>query len=242
MRSAASPSTSATRRSCRRARPAIVERLHVRAHARPRCAQGQPLAELYVPDWVAAQEEFLSRQRACRAASLRALVDAARAAHAPGRHDRRADSRSSRRAARCSRASRSPRRSSGVRHRADGARGHDGDAGRDAVPHQRPRPRVWVNAEVPESQAALVRPGRARRGDAARRCPARPSRAGCRRSCPRSTRRRARSRRAIELANPGGRLVPGMFVQMHVHATATRAQGAAGADRGGDPDRPAHAS
>src|SRR4051794_32526575 len=40
----------------------FVERLHVRATLDP-VSKGQPLAELYVPDWVAAQEEYLSARR-----------------------------------------------------------------------------------------------------------------------------------------------------------------------------------
>jgi Cu(I)/Ag(I) efflux system membrane fusion protein len=39
-----------------------IERLHVRATL-DRVSKGQPLAELYVPDWIAAQEEFLSVRR-----------------------------------------------------------------------------------------------------------------------------------------------------------------------------------
>src|SRR5256884_7522236 len=39
-----------------------IERLHVRATL-DRVNKGQPLADLYVPDWVAAQEEFLSVRR-----------------------------------------------------------------------------------------------------------------------------------------------------------------------------------
>ena len=40
----------------------FVEKLYVRAALDP-IAKGQPLAELYVPDWVAAQEEFLAVKR-----------------------------------------------------------------------------------------------------------------------------------------------------------------------------------
>src|SRR5712692_857287 len=40
----------------------FVERLYVRAPLDP-VRKGQPLAELYVPDWVAAQEEYLSVKR-----------------------------------------------------------------------------------------------------------------------------------------------------------------------------------
>ena len=39
-----------------------VERLHVRATL-DRVTKGQPLVDVYVPDWVAAQEEFLSLKR-----------------------------------------------------------------------------------------------------------------------------------------------------------------------------------
>ena len=53
-----------------------VERLHVRAPL-DRVAAGQPLVELYVPEWVAAQEEFLAVRR-LRGEGLDPLVDAAR--------------------------------------------------------------------------------------------------------------------------------------------------------------------
>lgn len=54
----------------------FVERLHVRAPLDP-VRKGQPLAELYVPDWVAAQEEFLSVRR-MTGTRLEALVEGAR--------------------------------------------------------------------------------------------------------------------------------------------------------------------
>ena len=53
-----------------------VERLLVRATL-DRVAPGQPLAELYVPDWIAAQEEFLALRR-MSGADLLPLIDAAR--------------------------------------------------------------------------------------------------------------------------------------------------------------------
>src|SRR6266404_8524639 len=58
----------------------FLERLYVRAPLDP-VRQGQPLAELYVPDWVAAQEEYLSAKRISAQAagkSIDGLVDAAR--------------------------------------------------------------------------------------------------------------------------------------------------------------------
>jgi Cu(I)/Ag(I) efflux system membrane fusion protein len=55
---------------------AYVERLYVRATL-DRVARGQALVDLYVPDWVAAQEEFLALKRAAPAAPAD-LIDAAR--------------------------------------------------------------------------------------------------------------------------------------------------------------------
>lgn len=55
---------------------AYVERLHVRATL-DYVEQGQALADLYVPEWVAAQEEFLSVQR-LRGGDFAELIDAAR--------------------------------------------------------------------------------------------------------------------------------------------------------------------
>ena len=54
----------------------FVERLNVRAPLDP-VRRGQALAELYVPDWVAAQEEYLSARR-MSGTRLEALVDGAR--------------------------------------------------------------------------------------------------------------------------------------------------------------------
>ncbi len=54
----------------------FVERLYVRATL-DRVARGQPLVELYVPEWIAAQEEFLSVRR-MQGTDLASLVDGAR--------------------------------------------------------------------------------------------------------------------------------------------------------------------
>jgi len=54
----------------------FVERLHVRAPLE-RVRKGQPLADLYVPDWVAAQEDYLSVKR-MQSADLTGLLDGAR--------------------------------------------------------------------------------------------------------------------------------------------------------------------
>ncbi len=61
-RSAASPSTSATWRSCRRASAVSSSGCMCARRSIP-VRKGQPLVELYVPDWVAAQEEYLAVKR-----------------------------------------------------------------------------------------------------------------------------------------------------------------------------------
>src|SRR5262249_21648134 len=53
-----------------------VERLLVRAALDP-VRKGQPLAEIYAPDWVAAQEEYLTVQRMA-GSNMDALLDGAR--------------------------------------------------------------------------------------------------------------------------------------------------------------------
>ena len=54
----------------------FVEKLHVRAPLDP-VRKGQPLAELYVPEWIAAQEEYLSVRRMA-GTRLESLIDGAR--------------------------------------------------------------------------------------------------------------------------------------------------------------------
>ena len=66
-----------------------VERLHVRATL-DRVAKGQPLADLYVPDWIAAQEEFLG-VRAYAGREPRVAGRCGAPAHASGGHERSPD-------------------------------------------------------------------------------------------------------------------------------------------------------
>ena len=53
-----------------------VEKLFVRAPLDP-VRKGQPLLQLYVPDWVAAQEEYLAIKRMPAGADTAGLLDAA---------------------------------------------------------------------------------------------------------------------------------------------------------------------
>jgi len=73
---------------------------------------------------------------------------------------------------------------------------------------------VWANAEVPESQAALLRPG----AQVQARSPAVPGASfdGKVQALLPEVNPATRTLKArMELANPGGRLVPGMFVSMN---------------------------
>ncbi|MES2298467.1 MAG: efflux RND transporter periplasmic adaptor subunit [Pseudomonadota bacterium] len=56
---------------------AFVEKLYVRSAFEP-VRKGQPLVELFVPDWLAAQEEFLAVRRMGNGAPAAGLLDAAR--------------------------------------------------------------------------------------------------------------------------------------------------------------------
>src|SRR5204863_5996302 len=57
----------------------FLERLYVRAPLDP-VRKGQPLAELYVPDWGGAQEEYLSAKRISAQTDAKGLGDLAQAA------------------------------------------------------------------------------------------------------------------------------------------------------------------
>ena len=137
-----------------------VERLHVRAQY-DSVAAGQPLADLYVPEWLAAQEELLALKASAQPASA-ALADAARARlRLLGMPD-----------AEIARVERDGKPSARVTVTAPqggivweiGAR--DGMAVMPGTTLFKLAGigSVWVTADVPEAQAALVRDGRAGRG------------------------------------------------------------------------------
>src|SRR5207237_6420729 len=54
----------------------FLERLYVRAPLDP-VRKGQPLAELYVPEWIAAQEEYLTAKRIGQQTGVKGLAEAA---------------------------------------------------------------------------------------------------------------------------------------------------------------------
>ena len=186
-----------------------VERLHVRATL-DRVAKGQPLVDLYVPDWVAAQEEFLAIKR-MQGNDLASLVDGARQRmRQAGMLDEqiRQVEASGRTQARIT--VKAPL--GGVVVELMAREGMTVMAGTTLF-RINGLSTVWANAEVPESQSALLRPGVRVQA----RSPAAPGTSfdGKVQAILPEVNPVTRTLKArLELANPGERLVPGMFVTM----------------------------
>jgi len=187
----------------------FVEKLHVRATL-DRVSEGQPLADLYVPEWVAAQDEFLSVSR-MQGSDLASLVDGAR-------QRMRQVGMSDAQIALVERSGRTQPRVTitaprgGVVSELTVREGTTVMSGATLFRINGTHT-VWANAEVPESQAALLRPG----AQVQARTPALPGmifdgRVQALLPEVNATTRTLKAR--LELANPSGRLVPGMFVQM----------------------------
>ncbi|MBS74168.1 MULTISPECIES: efflux RND transporter periplasmic adaptor subunit [Variovorax] len=186
-----------------------VERLNVRATL-DQVKKGQALAELYVPDWIAAQEEFLSVQR-MRGTDLASLVDGARQRmRQVGMNDGQIElvARSGRTQPRITLAA----PIGGVVTELAAREGMTVSAGTTLF-RINGLATVWANAEVPESQAALVRLG----ARVQARTPAAPGETfdGKVQAILPDVNPATRTLKArMELTNPTGRLVPGMFVSM----------------------------
>ena len=187
----------------------FVERLQVRATLH-RVAKGQALAELYVPDWIAAQEEFLSVRR-MQGSDMAELVDGARQRMRQAGMDEALIEL-------VERSGRTQPRFTvmapigGVVTELMAREGMTVMAGATLF-RINGTATVWANAEVPESQAALLRPGAKVRA----RSPAAPGasfegRVQALLPEVNPTTRTLKAR--LELGNPDGHLVPGMFVQM----------------------------
>ena len=193
-----------------------VERLNVRATL-DQVKKGQALAELYVPDWIAAQEEFLSVQR-MRGTDLASLVDGARQRmRQVGMNDGQIElvARSGRTQPRITLVA----PIGGVVTELAAREGMTVSAGTTLF-RINGLATVWANAEVPESQAAMVRMG----ARVQARTPAAPGETfdGKVQAILPDVNPATRTLKArVELTNPTGRLVPGMFVSMQF--TDTRA-------------------
>jgi Cu(I)/Ag(I) efflux system membrane fusion protein len=192
----------------------FVERLYVRAPLDP-VRKGQPLAELYVPEWVAAQEEYLSIKRMPNADA--ALLDAARQrmrlvgmiddqirlVESTGKtHSRLMISAPI----------------SGVIAELGAREGMTVMAGAPLF-RINGLGTVWVNAEVPENLAAMIRPGSAVEA----RTPALPGtifKGKVSAILPEVNAATRTLKARIEVANPSGQLVPGMFASIGLRSAA----------------------
>ena len=185
---------------------AFVERLHVRALLDP-VRKGQSLAELYAPDWVAAQEEYLTVKR-MTGEGVPSLLDGAqqrmRLAGMTEDHIRLIQTTGKVH----------PRLT--VTAPAGGIIAELGVREGSTVMSGAPLFRinglgtVWINAELPERQAALVRPGAL----VEVRTQAFPDvvlKGRVNAVLPEVTAPTRTIRVRIEVANPGGRLAAGMF-------------------------------
>lgn len=193
----------------------FVEKLFVRATL-DRVAKGQPLAELYVPDWVAAQEEFLA-VRKMQGEGMAALVDGARQRmRQAGMSDALIAQVEKAGAVQARFTISAPVAGSVVELAV--REGMTVMAGATLF-RINALDSVWVNAEVPEAQAALLQAG----------MPVEASAAGfsgqvfkgrVQAILPEVEASTRTLKARIELANPGGKLAPGMFVRIALGGAA----------------------
>ncbi len=184
----------------------FVEKLYARAPL-DRVRKGQPLAEIYAPEWVAAQEEYFSVRR-MHGSGVEALVSAARQRMllaGMSEEQVRQVEESGRVHARMT-----------LRSPVNGVVAELGAReGMTVMPGAmlfriNGLATVWVNAEVPESQAALVRPGNMVEA----RTPAWPGtvfKGRVSAILPEVNPATRTLKARVELVNREGRLTPGMF-------------------------------
>ncbi|HEV2041834.1 MAG TPA: efflux RND transporter periplasmic adaptor subunit [Casimicrobiaceae bacterium] len=192
----------------------FLERLHVRAPLDP-VRKGQPLAELYIPDWVAAQEEYLTAKRISAQSTVRSLAGLDEGARQRMRLAGMNDNQIA-----------AVEASGKVQTRVTITAPIGGVVGeinaREGMTVMAGAPlfrlnglsTVWVNAELPETLAAQVRPG----NPVEARTPALPGAVfnGKVSAIVPEVNAATRTIKArIELANPQGQLVPGMFATVN---------------------------
>ncbi len=187
----------------------FVERVLVRAPLEP-VRRGQPLVEVTMPDWVAAQEEFLAVRR-MPAGAAPGLLDAARQRMrlaGMGEREVRQVEEGGRVLAR--QVLVAPR--SGVVTELAAREGMAVAAGAPLYTINGLES-VWVNAELPESLAGQVAQGAGVQARAAA-LPGAELRGKVAAILPLVDAATRTVRARIELSNPGGRLAPGMFVTL----------------------------
>ena len=189
-----------------------LERLYVRAPLDP-VRKGQALADVYVPDWVAAQEEYLTARRIASsgAADLSGLVEGAR------QRMRLAGMSEGQIGAVETGGKVQPRLTiiapiGGVVGELTAREGMTVMAGAPLF-RLNGLSTVWVNAEVPEGAAAQIRPGHPVEARASA-LPGETFKGKVSALLPEVNPATRTIKARIELANPGGRLVPGMFASV----------------------------
>jgi Cu(I)/Ag(I) efflux system membrane fusion protein len=195
----------------------FVEKLHVQA-ALDSVTKGQPLLDLYVPDWVAVQEDYLAARR-LQGNGLETLVEAAR-------QRMRQAGMSEAQIALVERTGQAQARITLVAPNAGVVTelmAREGSTVMTGMPLMRINDlsSVWVQAEVPESQATQVAAG----DRVTAQTPAWPGETfrGKVQSLLPEVNPTTRTRKArMTLANPRGKLVPGMFVQMQLSGGQAR--------------------
>ncbi len=186
----------------------FVEKLHVRATL-DRVTQGQPIAELYVPDWVAAQEEYLSLKRA-PGADADLVFSARQRMRLAGMDEAQIATVDQAGALRPRMTLTAP--TSGVVAELAVRQGMTVEPGM-MLARINGLSTVWAVADVPEAQAALVRPGT----KVEARSPGAPGdvfRGTVQAVLPQVDAATRTIKARVELANAGFKLSPGMFVTM----------------------------
>jgi Cu(I)/Ag(I) efflux system membrane fusion protein len=187
----------------------FIERLYVRAPLDP-VKQGQALAELYVPEWIAAQEEYLAARR-MQGGDTASLVDGARQRmRLAGMND--GQIRLVEASGKVHPRTTITAPASGVVAELGAREGMTVTSGAQLF-RINGLGTVWVNAEVPENLAAKVRPGDAVEA----RVQALPGgvfkgKVGA--ILPEVSAATRTLKARIELVNPNGQLVPGMFATL----------------------------
>ena len=185
----------------------FVEKLHARAPLDP-IAKGQPLVELLVPDWAAAQEEYLSLQRAAKDTGLAEA----------SRNRLQLLGMSEEQIGLLEKTGRPQTHItfyapiSGVIAELGVREGMTVMSGAMLF-RLVDLSSVWVNAEIPEAQGTWLRPGTAVEA----RVPSVPGqvfRGKVNAILPEVNAATRTLRARVELANPGGRLKPGMFATL----------------------------
>ncbi|WP_298824672.1 efflux RND transporter periplasmic adaptor subunit [uncultured Piscinibacter sp.] len=189
----------------------FVEKLHVRATF-DRVAVGAPLADLYIPDWVAAQEEYLAVAR-MNGPDVDALRDAARARMRQAGMDDALIARVAREGQVRARVTLAAP-VAGVVSELMVREGATVMPGMPILRLQGTRT-VWAEGQVPESQAALVESG-ARVVATSPAAPGQEFVGRVQALLPEVDAATRTLKARMELANPGARLVPGMFVQLRL--------------------------